>query len=59
MSIFLKILVQTLSFLSAGNISVMSINAQNTNDTVDDPGKDDKAFSSNRIKTIYKAQKCM
>jgi len=38
------ILLFSLSFLSADNISVMSINAQNLFDTVDDPGKDDKAF---------------
>ena len=30
--------------LNAENISVMSINAQNLFDTIDDPGKDDKAF---------------
>ena len=31
-------------YLNAENISVMSINAQNLFDTIDDPGKDDKAF---------------
>jgi hypothetical protein len=31
-------------FLNAESISVMSINAQNLFDTVDDPKKDDKAF---------------
>ena len=32
------------SFSYAENITVMSINAQNLFDTMDDPGKDDKAF---------------
>ena len=44
-----KILLSFILFFSfsasyAENISVMSINAQNLFDTVDDPGKDDKAF---------------
>ena len=39
------ILFFSFSFASyAENITVMSINAQNLFDTVDDPGKDDKAF---------------
>ena len=45
-----KILLSFILFFSfssasyAENITVMSINAQNLFDTVDDPGKDDKAF---------------
>jgi endonuclease/exonuclease/phosphatase family metal-dependent hydrolase len=39
------ILIFSISFIvNAENISVMSINAQNLFDTIDDPGKDDKAF---------------
>ena len=37
-------LLFSLHHLNAENISVMSINAQNLFDTIDDPGKDDKAF---------------
>ena len=41
---FTFILLFSLHHLNAENISVMSINAQNLFDTIDDPGKDDKAF---------------
>jgi endonuclease/exonuclease/phosphatase family metal-dependent hydrolase len=41
---FTFILFFSLHHLNAENISVMSINAQNLFDTIDDPGKDDKAF---------------
>jgi len=41
---FISILLFSLNYLNAENISVMSINAQNLFDTIDDPGKDDKAF---------------
>ena len=34
----------TSSALNAETISIMSINAQNLFDTIDDPKKDDKAF---------------
>ena len=44
----------SLSFLYADNISVMSINAQNLFDTVDDPGKDDKAFLPIELKQSTK-----
>ena len=49
------VLLFSLSFLSADNISVMSINAQNLFDTVDDPGKDDKAFLPIEIKQSNEA----
>ena len=39
---FLFFLFSSASY--AENITVMSINAQNLFDTMDDPGKDDKAF---------------
>ena len=42
--LFTFVLFFFLSFLSAESISVMSINAQNLFDTIDDIGKDDKAF---------------
>lgn len=48
------VLLCSLSFLSADNISVMSINAQNLFDTVDDPGKDDKAFLPIELKQSMK-----
>ena len=38
------LLFTTLPMLNAESISVMSINAQNLFDTIDDKGKDDKAF---------------
>ena len=41
---FTFILLSSLHHLNAENISAMSINAQNLFDTIDDPGKDDKAF---------------
>ena len=41
---FAFILLSSLHHLNAENISVMSINAQNLFDIIDDPGKDDKAF---------------
>ena len=44
-NIYSLILLFSISFvLNAESISVMSINAQNLFDTIDDPGKDDKAF---------------
>ena len=42
LSFFLFFLFSSVSF--AENITIMSINAQNLFDTMDDPGKDDKAF---------------
>ena len=38
------VFIFSLSFLNAESISVMTINAQNLFDTIDDPGKDDKAY---------------
>ena len=38
---FIFFLLFPLHYLKAENISVMSINAQNLFDTIDDPGKDD------------------
>ena len=42
--LFIFFLLSPFNYLNAENISVMSINAQNLLDTIDDPGKDDKAF---------------
>jgi hypothetical protein len=47
---FSLILLSSLQHLNAENISVMSINAQNLFDTIDDPGKDDKAFLPSEMK---------
>jgi len=43
-SLFTLLFIFTISTLNAENITVMSINAQNLFDTLDDPKKDDKAF---------------
>ena len=49
-NIYSLILLFSISFvLSAESISVMSINAQNLFDTIDDPGKDDKAFFCSQL----------
>ena len=49
---FIFILLFSFYYLNAENISVMSINAQNLFDTIDDPGKDDKAFFTHRNEAI-------
>ena len=41
---FIFFLLSPFHYLNAENISVMSINAQNLFDIIDDPEKDDKAF---------------
>ena len=46
----------TSSALNAQAISIMSINAQNLFDTIDDPKKDDKAFLPIEMKQSNKPQ---